>query len=57
MEILGLFVVILLGSVIGSGLAYLRNARAKTQAKADPFIDARYDHLASEFGQSTIQMA
>ena len=53
MEILGLFVVILLGSIFGSGLALLRNARAKPQAKADAFIDARYTRIASEFSQGT----
>lgn len=57
MEILGLIVVILLGSILGSGLAFLRNARAKPQAKADPFIDARYGRMASEFSLGTIQSA
>ena len=57
MEILGLFVVILLGSILESGLAFLRNARAKPQAKVDAFIDARYGRMASEFSLGSIQTA
>ncbi len=57
MEILGLFVVILLGSVFGSGLALWRDSRAKPTTKADPFVDARYGRIASEFDISDIQAA
>jgi len=57
MEILGLFVVILLGSLLGSGLTLWRDARKKPKAKADPFIEARYGRMASEFSAGTTQTA
>lgn len=48
MEILGLFLVVLAGSIVGSGLALWRKVRAKPNAEADPFIDDRYSRLAAE---------
>ena len=55
MEILGFAVVILLGSIIGSGLALWRKVRAKPRAETDPFIEVRYGRMASEFGLGGVE--
>jgi len=57
MEILGLFVVILVGSIVGSVLALWRDSRAKPRVQADPFIEARYGRIASEFDPGNTQPA
>ena len=57
MEILGLIVVILFGSIVESGLALLFAGRGKPKTENDPFIDARYSRMASEFNIGGAQTA
>ena len=56
MEILGLFFVILAGSIVGSGVAMWRKARAKPKLETDPFIDDRYSRLATELNPANVEL-
>ena len=56
MEILGFFVLMLIGSIIGSALDWCRQARANPQVEADPFVDARYSRIATELNIDSAQV-
>ncbi|MGI9393490.1 MAG: hypothetical protein ACR2OY_02485 [Boseongicola sp.] len=56
MEILGLFFVVLVGSIVGSGVAMWRETRAKPKVETDPHIDDRYDRIATELNSANLEL-
>ena len=56
MEILGLFFVILVGSMVGSAVALWRQVQARPKVEADPLIDDRYSRIATELNPAEVEL-
>ncbi len=57
MDTLGLILLILLGGLIGSGVALWRSKRSTPPVEADPYVDERFSRLGSDFSPNGIELA